>query len=322
MEVCGSHTECIAKAGLRKTLDKNISLVSGPGCPVCVTDESYIHSAIQYATKGYTIASFFDLVKVKDQNGQSLYDLRALGYKVKTFVSPLEILNYKDEKIVLLAVGFETTAPVFGILMEQLVKKKIQNVKLLMGLKQTIPAIEYIIQNEKSIDGFIAPGHVSAIIGANGLKKLSSKYKKPMVIEGFDKIRLSKTIDELIGHIKNGEYSFSNNYDKVVSSNGNLKAKKILYKYFDDGDSDWRGIGTIKNSGYKLKPKFKEYGIKILKTKNTNTSKCRCEDIILGRIIPNQCPLFHKVCNAQNPKGPCMVSSEGACRIYLEHGDL
>jgi hydrogenase expression/formation protein HypD len=325
MEVCGTHTTAIFKSGVREKLKGDIKLVSGPGCPVCVTEAEYIDSAIFYAKKGFSILTFGDLMKVRGNKGNSLSDIRAEGFDIRVFLSPLDAItlakNENEKKFLILAVGFETTIPVYTLALEEILKKKITNIKFLFSLKRIAPAIEFIIKNEKDISAFIAPGHVAAIIGETPFIELSEKYEKPFVIAGFQGKMIMEAISNLIKMYKEKRNFFKNDYKKIVSNHGNEKALSLIKKYFTISSTQWREIGLIKDSAFILKKKYAKYQLPILynigKNNQSQSKGCLCKGVILGRILPIDCPLFqNNICNPENPIGPCMVSSEGACRIF------
>jgi hydrogenase expression/formation protein HypD len=325
MEVCGTHTSVICKYGIKDLVGENIQLVSGPGCPVCVTKTGYIDKLIEIENE-YKILTFGDMVKVRGSNGN------IKNYKI--LYNPLESITIAEnnplQKYVFACVGFETTLPIYALLMDKIIEKNVKNLKLITSLKAIIPAVSFICENEKNIDAFIAPGHVCVIIGAEPFKILAQKYKKPIIVTGFTPKQLILSVnflkDMVLKFHKGGQESrggdttpiFKNLYKSAVTNKGNTKALEKIDKYFRLGDDYWRGIGKICNSAYFLKEEYKDFEIEYSDVEEKNVKGCRCSDVIMGRIIPTECPLFGKICTPLNAIGSCMVSSEGACSIYYE----
>ena len=323
MEVCGTHTASIVKNGIRSLLSKKIKLVSGPGCPVCVTGANYIDAAVKFAiSKDYTVLSFGDLLKVPGSE-ISLSEAKALGGSVKIIYSPMDAavkaLNNPEKNFVLVAVGFETTIPAYALLLDRLVEQKISKVKLLTSLKSIGPALDWLCKNEPDIDGFIAPGHVASVTGVSVYEELAGKYRKPFVVAGFEAEHVLVAIYDLVLQISKGRAEVHNLYRSVVSDRGNEKAREIMERFFEPSPAFWRGIGVIERSGYSIRKDFMDYNIEIpLKVESIKDKGkgCRCGEVIIGRIEPHECKLFGKACTPTNPIGPCMVSQEGTCGIY------
>lgn len=319
MEVCGTHTSSIVKNGIKELISPTIKLVSGPGCPVCVTPSSYIDILTEHAFKeGYTVLSFGDMFKVKGSQ-YSLSTAKAVGASVELIYSPLDAVKLARENpetlYIVAAVGFETTIPIYAVLLDEIIKNEIANVRILTSLKTMIPALEYICKNEE-IDAFLCPGHVSVIIGSNAYNSICAKYKKPFVISGFEAEHILAGIYNIIYQKENGFSKVENMYKSVVFPNGQSRAMDLAHKYFVKTNAFWRGIGEIKGSGCIIKEEyaFFDLGSKDIK-EDQPESGCRCADVILGRINPDECGLFAKTCSPANPVGPCMTSSEGACGI-------
>ncbi|MDR0854183.1 MAG: hydrogenase formation protein HypD [Clostridiales Family XIII bacterium] len=335
MEVCGTHTASIFKSGIRSILPEGIRLVSGPGCPVCVTPPAFIDACVEISdTPRHTLLSFGDMMKVPGES-ETLSSAIAMGSEIKMIYSPFEAIDFAeefpDETFVVAAVGFETTAPAFALLIDEIRSRGLVNIKLLTALKNTVSAIEWICENEPEISGFIAPGHVSVITGADAFVSLSKKYGRPFVVAGFEEEQIVRAIYTLVKlALGTPTGAVVNQYEEVVSGEGNLKAQAKLAEYFEPYDAAWRGLGTIPNSGFRLRPEFAEYDISpelpdhLRKAIDASAAAgmageaegCRCSDIITGRIDPMDCPLFATACTPNNPIGPCMVSSEGACGIW------
>lgn len=322
MEVCGTHTAAIIKSGIRDHLSDRIRLVSGPGCPVCVTSPSYMDAACEAAHKpGHVLATFGDMMKVPGFKS-NIYETRASGGRIEMVYSPLTILEKAernpDTVYVMAAVGFETTAPVYAVLLEEAIRQGIRNIRLLTAIKTIIPAMESILKSE-DIDGFICPGHVSAVIGSTAYRPLSEKYGKPMVVTGFDGNSILVSLFEIMRQVNEGKGEVRNLYAGVVAEEGNKKALELIDKYFEPGDAVWRGIGEIKGSGLRLRPEYRAYRYDYDDSpaeETKLTAGCRCADVIRGRINPDSCPLFGKACTPVKPQGACMVSMEGACGIW------
>lgn len=325
MEVCGTHTSSIFKNGIRSLLSPKIKLISGPGCPVCVTSSSYIDKLIDFSLKKkYCVLTFGDMMKVRGSK-LTLTEAKALGGNVKFLYSPLMAIKLAMEnsstQFVFAAVGFETTAPLYGLLIDEILKNNIKNLKILTSLKTIIPAMSFICENEKNIDAFICPGHVSVITGSHVYENLADKYHKPFVVAGFEGAHILAAVYEIVSQILNNKYSMKNMYESTVSQEGNEKAINIINKYFEIADDYWRGIGLIKNSALKLREEYKEFdaGSSFEARFEDSPKGCKCTDVILGRINPVECPLFGKVCTPLNAIGPCMVSAEGSCGIWYRY---
>jgi hydrogenase expression/formation protein HypD len=325
MEVCGTHTASIFKSGIRSLLSPKIELISGPGCPVCVTVPAYIDKLIELSMKEYhCVLTFGDMMKVKGSS-MSLSEAKAQGGKVQILYSPLGAIKLAKEapetQFIFAAVGFETTTPIYGLIMDELIKEEIKNLKLLTSIKTILPALTFICENEKGIDAFLCPGHVSVIIGSQSFMELADKYRKPFVIAGFEGEHILGAVYEIIEQIDHRKAEVKNLYPSVVTEEGNRSARDLIEKYFEAEDEEWREIGSIPLSGLCLKKEYEEYdaGSRLEPGSVQSKKGCRCRDVILGRIYPSDCTLFGKVCTPMNAVGPCMVSSEGACGIWFKN---
>lgn len=325
MEVCGTHTSAIMKNGIREHLSPNIRLVSGPGCPVCVTPAEYIDHAVGFALmENHVLVTFGDMMKVPGRNGD-LYEARSQGGRIKMIYSPLNILELArenpDTTYVMAAVGFETTAPVYAMLIKKAREMGLKNIKLLLAVKTILPAMEAILE-EGTVDGFICPGHVSAILGALAYEPLQRRYNKPFTVVGFEGPQLLMAIHHLVEQLERGTSGVHNLYPSVVANEGNKKAQALIDEVFTPCDAWWRGLGLIKGSGLCLRDEFSEFNAvnEEIREDAVSLRGCRCTDVITGRINPDECPLFGKVCTPTNPQGACMVSSEGACGIWYGTG--
>lgn len=323
MEVCGTHTASIFKSGIRSLISPKIKLISGPGCPVCVTPTAYIDKCIEYATlDNHVLLTFGDMMKVPGTNG-SLSDMKGKGAKVELMYSPFEAIEkameHPEITYVVAAVGFETTAPAYALMMQQAVAKNVKNIRLVTALKTVIPALTWICENQKDIDGFICPGHVSTIIGSVPYEELAEKYKKPFVVAGFEAEHILAVIYDIVRQLEQGEYQVKNLYSNAVRDEGNIKALEVLNTYFETGSAMWRGLGVIEDSGLYLKDTFYDGGSRGLDKDMELPAGCSCGDVIVGKINPDQCPMFKTKCSPMNPFGPCMVSAEGACGIWYRN---
>ena len=321
MNVCGSHEHTIAFSGMRSLMPENLEIIPGPGCPVCVCPESDIINAIKLSNHDDVIlVTYGDMLRVPTQKGS----IRAEGKNFRMITSPFEAINIAksnpDKKIVFFSIGFETTtAPTAGIL-EMGVP---ENLFILSSHRLTPTIMEILVKDaEIGIDGFIAPGHVSAIVGSNAWNVFSEKYGIPTVVAGFEAENLLLGIMEILRQLKNGKAETSNVYKGVVKPEGNTQAQKIMDKYFAVSDVNWRGIGYIPGSGLELRDKYSKKDAKkvfeLEEVKETKIPGCICGTIVLGKAYPSACKLFKKACTPKTPKGPCMVSMEGACNIWYK----
>ncbi|MDP8233760.1 MAG: hydrogenase formation protein HypD [Candidatus Saelkia tenebricola] len=326
MEVCGTHTVSIYKYGIISLLPSNIELISGPGCPVCVTETVFIDKAIEYLNRGYKILTFGDMVRVPG-NKSSLE--KQGSENVRVVYSPLDALDYarehRQEKVIFLAVGFETTAPLIAAVVEEAKKNDLSNFFILSSLRLIPPALKYLLDSkEVDINGLLLPGHVATVTGIEDFKKIADKYGVVSVVSGFDAQDIMESIVFSLDMLhKNGE-KLRIQYKKVVREEGNILAQGMMCNIFDIIDLNWRGLGKIEKSGLKLKPEYEIFDIESREPLKIDIAKentgCRCSEIIKGLIKPRECALFDTKCNPQNPQGPCMVSSEGSCAAYYKYG--
>jgi hydrogenase expression/formation protein HypD len=321
MNVCGSHEHTIAFSGMRSLMPDNLEIIPGPGCPVCVCPESDIINAIDLSKKDDVIlVTYGDMLRVPTQQGS----IRSEGRNFRMITSPFEAVNIAksnpDRKVVFFSIGFETTtAPTAGIL-----EMGVPGNLFILSSHRLTPAImEVLVKDaEIGIDGFIAPGHVSAIVGSNAWNVFSEKYGIPTVVAGFEPDNLLLGILEILRQLKDGNVRTSNVYGGVVKPEGNIQAQKLMEKYFTVSDVNWRGIGYIPASGLELRDNYEEKNAKtVFQLKDVKEAKipgCICGAIILGKAYPSACKLFKKACTPGTPKGPCMVSFEGACNIWYK----
>lgn len=317
MEVCGTHTAQIAKCGIRQILSPQIELISGPGCPVCVTVSDYIDKLIELAnTPNTVVASFGDMLRVPGSKG-NLRTAQAGGAKVQMVYSPMDMLKLAekdpDRTYIFAAVGFETTTPVYALLIQEAKKRNLKNVKLLTSLKVMPPVIDWICENQGGVDGFLAPGHVSVITGSKLFEGLAEKYQLPFVVAGFEGEELISAIYALVRLQKKG--IVMNMYPSAVTENGNEEARNQVNQYFEPGDAVWRGMGCIPGSGMQLRPEYMEFdaGSSSLVGDYVANPACHCAEVLTGKIHSEECPLFGSVCTVDHPQGACMVSMEGSC---------
>lgn len=319
MEVCGTHTASISENAIQSIISDKIHLISGPGCPVCVTVSDYVDRLCELALSGNVVVSFGDMLRVPGSR-IALKDAKAMGADVRMVYSPMETIslaeNEPEKEFVFASVGFETTTPVYALLIDEIIQKGIKNIKLLTALKTMPNVIKALCDKPNDIDGFIAPGHVAVITGSDAFNELAEKYKLPFVISGFKAEEILASIYALV-KLK-GRGKVMNLYKSVVHSEKNEKASSLVNKYFEPYDASWRGLGQINASGMALKPEYAQYdaGSRELINDISYQKGCKCGEIITGMKKPCNCPLYKTVCTPENPKGACMVSNEGTCFNY------
>ena len=328
MEVCGTHTMAIFRHGIRSLLPKTISLLSGPGCPVCVTAQADIDAFVDLARlDGVTIATFGDLMRVPG-SGSSLQKESAAGADVRVVYSPMDAVTLAKEhpqrQVVFLGVGFETTAPTIGAALMMAQQLALDNFFVYSAHKTVPRALAALMANpDVRIDGFILPGHVSVIIGVEAYRPFFDAHQLPCVVAGFEPVDILQGILRLVEMIEPAKPGLDNVYGRAVSSDGNVQAKRIMDQVFTSCDALWRGLGVIPGSGLALRSEFANYdavdhfGLRL--TETPEPKGCACGDILSGILTPQQCALFGKACTPMNPVGPCMVSSEGTCAAYYRY---
>lgn len=329
MEVCGTHTVAIFQSGLRSLLPEQIVHLSGPGCPVCVTHESEVNAFLDMAEKENVIlATFGDLMRVPGEKGRNLKKAQADGARVKVVYSPFDTLKLAqenpDDLVVFIGVGFETTAPTIAGTMKMARQQGVDNLRVLCFHKTIPTALEALLTDSMtSIDGFILPGHVSAIIGVEPYNFIAEKYGKSAIVTGFEPLDILQSLNQMVEWRNKGEAHVVNNYTRIVGEAGNSKAMDVMYEVFEPSDALWRGIGEIPGSGLEIRQEWeqfdakKEFGIVI--EEGPALAGCKCGDILKGIKQPDECPLFKKACTPANPVGPCMVSTEGSCAAYYKY---
>lgn len=327
MEVCGTHTVAIFRNGIRKILSSNINLISGPGCPVCVTPISYIDEIIALSRgDNFVITTFGDMIRVPGSTS-TLEKEKAAGADIRIVYSTLDALKIAQDnsskKVVFMGVGFETTSPTIASAVLKAQKDGINNFSVLSVAKMMPPAMKALLEGkEVNIDGFICPGHVSAIIGSKPYDFITTRYKVPCVVCGFEPLDILQSIYMLVKQIEDGRAEVEIQYERAVKPEGNKIALDKIKEVFKVIDSDWRGIGNIPLSGLEIKDKYGKFNARkfAVKTEETKESKgCRCGEVLRGVITPLECPLFKKGCSPENPQGACMVSTEGTCAAYYKY---
>lgn len=330
MEVCGTHTMAISRYGLRSLLPKEIELLSGPGCPVCVTPTGYIDTATELAdNRDIIVTTFGDLMRIPG-NDSTLLLKKAKGSKVQMVYSPLNSLETAkanpDKEVVFLSVGFETTTPVIALSVLKAREEGIKNFSVLTANKTMPEAVKTLAgDKELALDGFIYPGHVSAIIGTDFFSYVAYNMEKAGVIAGFEPLDILYSINVLLKNISEGRNVLENAYSRIVAKEGNIKAQQKMYQVFEPVDAVWRGIGLIPGSGLGLRKEYENYDtIKKfgIKPKDSPEPKgCLCGEVLKGKKKPLDCKLYKSRCTPENPVGACMVSAEGTCAAYYKYGD-
>jgi len=323
--VCGTHEWTISHYGLRALLPESVDVIAGPGCPVCIIPAAEIDEAIKLALeKNVTIATFGDLVRVPASE-MSLQDARARGGDVRIVYSIIDAVKMAEKEsnrdFVFFAVGFETTAPSTAV---EVLKNPPRNLSFLVSHRLIPPAMELLLGvGDLHIDGFIAPGHVSTIIGMKPYEMFPRAYRMPTVVAGFEPLDILFAISTILQQVKNNEAKLENEYSRVVEWDGNVKAQKLIAQAFDVVDGNWRGLGKVPASALALKKEYNEYDarskydVRVVGARDLLPG-CLCHLVMIGKIKPPECSLYMKQCTPQTPKGACMVSMEGTCRIWAK----
>ncbi|MEM3750748.1 MAG: hydrogenase formation protein HypD [Candidatus Jordarchaeales archaeon] len=321
------HEQTISRFGLRSILPEEVEVIAGPGCPVCVTPTVALDRAVELALKGVVLTVFGDLMMVPATR-MSLLEAKARGGDVRVVYSvsdAVEVARRNPEReVVFVSVGFETTAPTTA---SELLRGVPENFSVMCYHRLIPPAMELLLGvGDIHIDGFICPGHVAAIIGVKAFRVFAEAYKMPTVVAGFEPNDVLLAVLMLLKQLRDGEARCENEYSRVVREDGNVKAQRLIGEVYDVADAEWRGIGRIPQSGLTLKKKFedadaeKKYEFAPMKHVDINPG-CNCHLVMIGKIYPPECRLFGRACTPQKPYGPCMVSSEGTCRIYYKYGE-
>jgi len=328
MEVCGTHTVSIFRSGIRSMLPKGLKLLSGPGCPVCVTDQSYIDNVLKLADrKDVIIATYGDMVRVPGKDGS--LETRKSTAKIKVVFSSedaLELAVKNPEKaVVFIAVGFETTAPATAVVVRQAAERNIDNFFVLSGHKLVVPAMKALLSEKNNrIDAFLCPGHVSAIIGYGAFGEIVETFNRPCVVAGFEPLQIIEGLAEICRQLCRDKAQVKSIYTAVVTEKGNVTAQKMISECFDRADGYWRGLGMIEKSTLKLKDTYSRFDsmrhFDMTEEPSQDAGGCRCGEVLCGLLDPPQCSLFGSRCTPEAPVGPCMVSSEGACAAWYKYG--
>ncbi len=329
MEVCGTHSHQFARYGLGQMLPEHVRLLSGPGCPVCVTSAGEIDAALELSRQpGVTIATFGDMVRVPGSRS-SLAHERAQGADVKVFFSPMEAVDLaeaRDGEVVMLGVGFETTAPGVAVAVREAKEHALDNFSIMTAHKRLMPALSALMAaDDVSIDGLLAPGHVSTIIGAGAYRDFVDRYQVPCVVAGFEPDQILRGVLALVRQLAEGRAEVENEYTGAVSEEGNLRGLAAIDEVFKPVDAEWRGLGMIPRGGLALREEYADldalarFDVEI--PESHEHPACRCGEVLRGAIHPTECSVFGTACTPEHPLGPCMVSSEGACAaVYRYEG--
>ncbi|HUV00082.1 MAG TPA: hydrogenase formation protein HypD [Bacteroidales bacterium] len=327
MEVCGGHTSAIHRFGIPSLLPGNIRLISGPGCPVCVTGTDFIDQAIAYSQKeDVIIGTFGDLIKVPGSKS-SLEKERMKGADIRILLSALEAfeiaINNPDKKVIFLGIGFETTSPGTAVTIKKTKEAGLENLWLLSAHKIMPPAMEVIVKEGTELDGFICPGHVATVTGSIIFEFLPQKYHLGCVIAGFEPADILMSIIMLIRQVNSKTPEVEIQYKRAVNKEGNVLARRNLTEVFEYCDTTWRGFGVIPSSGLKLRKEFANFdALEIMPVPvihHEDNPACLCGDILRGLKTPSDCSLFRSICSPENPVGACMVSNEGACNSFFKY---
>jgi hydrogenase expression/formation protein HypD len=340
MEVCGTHTVAAARSGLRSLLPGSIRLVSGPGCPVCVTEVGYIDRALALAREpGVILATFGDLLRVPGSvrptepgTPATLEAARAAGADVRVVYSPLDALElaatHGDRQLVLLGVGFETTAPGLAASILSAADRGLDNFSVLLAAKAIPPAMEALVcAGELGLDGFLCPGHVSVIIGSRAYEPLARDHRVPCAVAGFEPVEILRGLVAIVDQVEAGEARVANCYPGAVTADGNPRARSVMERVFEPRDSRWRGLGRIPGSGLGIRDSYRAFDaaqrLPVEVPPPEEPVGCRCGEVLRGVLDPLECALFGAACTPERPQGACMVSSEGACaaRFHYRSGD-
>ncbi len=329
MEVCGGQTHTLIKSGIDRLLPEAVTLIHGPGCPVCVTSLELIDRAVAIARRPEVIfTSFGDMVRVPGST-TDLLSVKALGGDVRMVYSPLDALKlaqkYPDRQVVFFAVGFETTAPANAMAVWQAHQLGLENFSILCSHVLVPPAMEAILSApDNMVQGFLAAGHVCAVMGYWEYGPLAEKHRLPIVVTGFEPLDLLQGIYMLLSMLEDGRWGVENQYARAVTQYGNVAAQQLVQRVFEVTDRQWRGIGSIPTSGYRLRPEFARFDAEqrfdVADLSAHESPLCIAGEILRGLKKPHQCPVFGTRCTPEHPLGAPMVSSEGACAAYYQYG--
>lgn len=330
MEVCGTHTMAIAASGIKGMLPKGLRMLSGPGCPVCVTSQGDIDRVLAAAAlKDVVITTFGDMLKVRGSSGNDLQAMRRSGSDVRIVYSPMDAVELAartpEKNVVFIGVGFETTAPAVAASVLRAKKEKVDNFFVTPLFKLVPPALKILLSGPNNIDGFILPGHVSSIIGSGAYAFLAEKHKTPCVVTGFEPVDILRGINMLLLQIADKTPKIETEYCRAVTPEGNLEAQRIMAEVFNVAPAHWRAIGGLAGTGLVFSEKFARFDaferFDIAYSESPEPKGCLCGDILMGKASPRDCGLFGKICTPSSAVGPCMVSSEGACAACFKYGE-
>ncbi len=326
--VCGTHEWTITHFGLRTLLPHNVEVIAGPGCPVCIVPASEIDEAVQLALKGMVVTCFGDVLRVPGSK-MSLLDAKAAGADVRVVYGVGDAVEMAEKEpnkeFVFFAIGFETTAPSTAV---EVVKQPPENFSFLVSHRVIPPAMKLLVEmRELSLNGFIAPGHVSTIIGIKPYEIFPRLYRMPTVVAGFEPLDVLFGVYMILKQLSENKPRLENEYVRAVRSEGNVKALELMREVFKVVDGNWRGLGTIPSSTFKLREEYETFDARLRFDVRVEDGLdiqpgCKCHLVIIGKIKPTECPLFTKECTPQRPVGPCMVSKEGTCRIWVKASKL
>jgi hydrogenase expression/formation protein HypD len=332
MEVCGGHTHTIFKYGIEDMLPQNITMIHGPGCPVCVIPLGRVDDAISIAQQPSVIfTTFGDAMRVPGSK-TSLLDAKASGADVRMVYSPLDALKIAkknpDKQVVFLALGFETTAPSTAMTILQAAKEGVENFSAFCNHITIVPALKALLDSpDLQLDGFLGPGHVSTVIGTRPYEFVPREYGKPVAVAGFEPLDILQSVYMIVRQVVEGRAEVENQYARCITRDGNRRALEVLFEVFEPRDFfEWRGLGSIAHSGMKLRPKYAtfdaelKFGVPGLRI--ADPKACQCGEILKGVKRPWECKVFGTACTPETPIGSCMVSSEGACAAYYNFGRL
>ena len=332
MEVCGGQTHAIVRFGLDALLPDSVSLVHGPGCPVCVTPLERIDQALALARRPEVIlCSYGDMLRVPGSGGVDLRQVKAEGGDVRVLYSPLDALAlaaaHPEREVVFFAVGFETTAPAHALLVEQARARGLTNVSLLVSHVLVPPAIEAILTAPANrVQGFLAAGHVCTIMGVDEYRPLAARYRVPIVVTGFEPLDILQGVLLCVRQLEEGRAEVETQYSRAVRDGGNQHARDLLTRVFETGPRSWRGLGPIPESGLRLRPERAEFDaerrFQLAPGGAEEPSECRAGDVLTGVLRPTECPAFGARCTPETPLGAPMVSTEGACAAYYRYRRL
>jgi len=337
MEFCGGHTHAIFRYGIPDLLPKNIKMIHGPGCPVCILPIARIDSAIELAVEHDVIlCSYGDMMRVPGSRRRSLLKAKAEGADIRMVYSCSDALTIAkdnpEKQVVFFAIGFETTTPPTALIIQLAEKQQVKNFTVFCNHVLTPSAISTILESPEvrdmglvPLDGFIGPAHVSTVIGSQPYEYFSQEYQKPVVIAGFEPLDVLQAILMLVQQVNNGTATVENEFTRAVTPDGNLKAKSLVADIFEmRREFEWRGLGLVPYSGLRIKSKYAEFDAEkrfiLAPSKGKDNKACECPKILRGVKTPKDCKLFGTKCTPENPVGSCMVSSEGACAAYYSYG--